>query len=518
MNTQSRKPVLGDHVRIKRKLIPRFVAKLQGGLVQYSWTKQIVPDFIWIGLLINLYGFKRAALLCLEIIRITQNSRNQENLPLIIKLSDFEKLKTSEKNNIISCINLKDLTDINRALFPLSNLNHPHALSFLTTSEEKAKNLTEISSVLSEMYDRNARLSVLSMAVAYFVQLKLGKMQISEHLIDKVVHDLNEIHNYPRTDASRAAAGTFRAAVGILYFAPSEGDVMSVKSDDWNTKFWDSVSGLGECTFTNTLDNYDFERSDTFESFILEFQNHTKTDLNNRLKNWPLDLKNVEKYEVILALLCRQTTLCLEFSSSPSVWTPHTAPILLRAMADVFITFAWILKDATERAKRFVEDGLGAVKLEIAQRKSQLGTLTEDDEINSTQTMIDLWEDWLDSQRLAQLVEVNLGSWSGLSTRKMAEEAGVIDFYNYVYQPFSSVAHSNWAHISMFNTVPCENPSHRSHRSPALPEFDPEIYWLYLSTKYLNKMFMCFDEYNSLKDMPTHSLDFIESYLQHSDS
>jgi hypothetical protein len=38
---------------------------------------------------------------------------------------------------------------------------------------------------------------------------------------------------------------------------------------------------------------------------------------------------------------------------------------------------------------------------------------------------------WLKSQRIPQLLEVNLGSWSGLTVRKMAEEAECLDFYNH---------------------------------------------------------------------------------------
>jgi len=94
---------------------------------------------------------------------------------------------------------------------------------------------------------------------------------------------------------------------------------------------------------------------------------------------------------------------------------------------------------------------------------------------------------------LEALVEVNLGSWSGLNTRKMAEEADFIDFYNYVYQPFSGVAHSNWAHVSMFNTIQCQNPAHRWHRGAAIAPGPIDLSWLYLASKYLSKTFGHFD-------------------------
>jgi hypothetical protein len=48
----------------------------------------------------------------------------------------------------------------------------------------------------------------------------------------------------------------------------------------------------------------------------------------------------------------------------------------------------------------------------------------------------------------------------------MAEEAGCIDFYNYVYTPFSACAHSMWHHIARYDLRECGNPLHRHHRRP----------------------------------------------------
>lgn len=151
-------------------------------------------------------------------------------------------------------------------------------------------------------------------------------------------------------------------------------------------------------------------------------------------------------------------------------------------------------KDPRPRARLYIEDGQGAIKLQIAHQKRALEAATDPDDAEELRQMIEVWSDWLAGQRIEALVEVNLGSWSGLNTRKMAEEAGFIDFYNYVYQPFSSVVHSNWAHVSMFNTVHCQNPAHRWHRGAAIAAAPVDINWLYLATKYLSKTFGHFDD------------------------
>jgi hypothetical protein len=42
------------------------------------------------------------------------------------------------------------------------------------------------------------------------------------------------------------------------------------------------------------------------------------------------------------------------------------APIILRAMVDLYITLSWIFKDPLERSKKYIAYGLGQEKLEIA--------------------------------------------------------------------------------------------------------------------------------------------------------
>src|SRR5688572_26338300 len=61
-------------------------------------------------------------------------------------------------------------------------------------------------------------------------------------------------------------------------------------------------------------------------------------------------LYEVHAYEVVSGLLARQTTLSTHLALNPGAWTPHLAPLILRAMTDLHITFAWILKDLVPRA------------------------------------------------------------------------------------------------------------------------------------------------------------------------
>jgi hypothetical protein len=75
----------------------------------------------------------------------------------------------------------------------------------------------------------------------------------------------------------------------------------------------------------------------------------------------------------------------------------------------------------------------------------------------------------------------------------MAEEAECLDFYNYVYTPFSSCVHSTWNHISRFNLIMCQNPLHQYHRTPVSTDPPVEIFYLDLAGRYLDKAERTFD-------------------------
>jgi hypothetical protein len=233
----------------------------------------------------------------------------------------------------------------------------------------------------------------------------------------------------------------------------------------------------------------------TFELKVQEtvdaFVRRAKDEFAYRLKKWPTDLRHNDVHEVIGALLARQVTLAVQLASSIPNWNGHVAPLFLRAMADVYINIAWVLRDPDERAKKFILYGLGQAKLELEHRRADLATR---DAKSGELEYIEIQENWINQQRAIFLTDVNVGNWSGISTRTMADEAGCIDFYNYVYTPFSSCTHSTWHHVAKYNLNPCNNPLHRYHSIPAIIDEPLDPHYLYLGARYLQKTFAKFDE------------------------
>lgn len=178
------------------------------------------------------------------------------------------------------------------------------------------------------------------------------------------------------------------------------------------------------------------------------------------------------------------------------MWTHDIGPLVLRAMADVHITVAWIILDPANRSRDFIKYGVGQTKLELEQRKAWLAA--HPDPNSSAEAYLEALKAWIDSQRWEFLTEVNLGSWTGKPVREMAQEAGCLDFYEHVYQPFSAATHSTWPHLHRMNLRVCRSVLHRHHLVPFVPSIEPDVMYPDLAAKYLDKTLTTFDGAMSL--------------------
>ena len=108
--------------------------------------------------------------------------------------------------------------------------------------------------------------------------------------------------------------------------------------------------------------------------------------------------------------------------------------------------------------------------------------------------MIKVRKGWLNAQLADWATEVNVGSWSGMSTREMAKEIGRESIYKHAYVPFSGAAHNMWQHIGIYNVEPCTNPLHKWHVVPKVRRAPAHLDFMYRSAKYISMTFELFDE------------------------
>ena len=225
------------------------------------------------------------------------------------------------------------------------------------------------------------------------------------------------------------------------------------------------------------------------EDFLERYIYNVSQGMRERWALYRPDTYNHEGSDAIAGLVARQATLAIEFAQNPGMWNGNLAPLVLRAMTDTHITLAWILKNPIDRGREYIKYGLGQEKLQIELLENEEENIPDEEKHPALSELIGHRRQWLNSQLQEWAIDVNVGSWSGKSTRDMAMEAGCESLYKFAYMPFSGAAHSMWQHVGIYNVERCKRALHKGHRIPQILSFSPDIDYLYRSSKYVSRTY-----------------------------
>lgn len=248
--------------------------------------------------------------------------------------------------------------------------------------------------------------------------------------------------------------------------------------------------------------------------FLEEYRNYLVDSFEEIRTKTKIDSEKLEAYSVIGALLSRQVTLSMEMAGAPAILNGHSAPLFLRSMVDVYITASWILLDLEDRAKKYVLHALGEEKLLIEQYKQEIEIKGDYPDKENIEKVIEIKSNWVNSQLADWAVEVNLGHWAQLDTRKMALEADCEGLYKFAYKPFSGAVHNTWSHISNYNSRKCENPLHQYHLIPALFDTPVDLDFLFRSCKYVHMLYEAYIKKFQIEMELPMPIDWWDSFFQ----
>ena len=236
------------------------------------------------------------------------------------------------------------------------------------------------------------------------------------------------------------------------------------------------------------------EAGDVLEDFVAKYVDNVRAGFDKRWAVVTPEIYSSDAQQCIGGLLSRQAVLTIEMAVAPSTWNGHVAPLFLRCMVDAYIALAWILESPDVRSEKYIKYGLGQEKLFIAYLEEAAKEESATYGAESLQEMIDVRKAWLNSQLSEWATEVNVGAWSGMTTREMAKAIGRESIYKHAYVPFSGVVHNMWQHVAIYNMKPCTNPLHKRHWVPKVERAPVHIDFMYRSAKYVSLSYEVFDK------------------------
>jgi len=181
----------------------------------------------------------------------------------------------------------------------------------------------------------------------------------------------------------------------------------------------------------------------------------------NTLQTTDVDARHDAVFGLSLYAMSLVTSLMRPFSTRPS------GRHLLRSLAETHITLAYLTaKEDVELWRTYRAYGVGQAKLAF------LKLVEREDEELPKHVDIDVLNQLANEDMWQEFVSIDVGQWTGLTVRKMAEIAGVKDIYDKYYVWPSGFVHAHWSAVrdSVFGI--CANPLHRFHRIPRPTRLD----------------------------------------------
>jgi hypothetical protein len=226
--TKSR--ILIDHKKIGKTLVPPMRQYLgEQGMV--SWEDRILPELIWLAVIIEKLGVKRGVEIGAKIAKFANGILSNEYFAFI---SSFDLLSDEQKKNLVQL--LKDdncFDEVHESLSPLLQMYPECPLKFFDKQQQypvQAQTINGFKNTISKYYNRRAQPAMIIQAnVVYFAGI-CGKLH---YFSDVQVPNLESIINDFESEKSKHACASVRASVNGFY-----GMIDEKLSDRWPRYFW----------------------------------------------------------------------------------------------------------------------------------------------------------------------------------------------------------------------------------------------------------------------------------------
>src|SRR4051812_34853363 len=115
----NRKSVLGDHKRLRRKLVPPLLSAFGDKSSPYSWARELAPELLWISLLLETHGHERGVELANAVAGGAADVCSREPKPMFAKITSFLEITAEENARMRSALSTLVIDDVLEALMPL---------------------------------------------------------------------------------------------------------------------------------------------------------------------------------------------------------------------------------------------------------------------------------------------------------------------------------------------------------------------------------------------------------------
>lgn len=242
MAKKPQSPVLADHKKIGKKFIPPFVVQL-GPVGEVRWATDLVPELVWLALLIDEHGHKVGVDLARQLALAASGARIGKAKEWFAMASAYHKLDKDEQTAVLATVQSSGaLGPLRQALRPLAMFYPECPLAFLFDEQPIIDDtlLVGFKRVLESTFDRWDAPATFAQASAIYIAFCTDMLKVMKGL---ALANFPAIEAFPETEESQRVAASVRATVSTF-----SGQFADENAARWVAYFWKRGLTLEPCT------------------------------------------------------------------------------------------------------------------------------------------------------------------------------------------------------------------------------------------------------------------------------
>ena len=407
-----------------------------------SWAKCWLPEFLWIGLIIQKLGRKKG----LENLYLIIEDLKREDLafPQLSKIFELSEERQKKYWSIVTrYVERKILLPLTVVITP--DINAPFYDFFFDFSMNVDENISELLAIAKETNRFHDELSTdICFIVDWFYVLK-GKLHISSE-IDILPTALSEYYKHNHKDEVMRA---YRPIIRSTF----QGLCNLECSKEFSERIWKVLGKISECNPLVIV--WDEEASMDF--YEIAKQTIEYFSANNE------DKKMEIKYAVIMGMTCYIYRIYQEIVEK-QMQNGIGGRILFRTMLETYINLKYIMQQEGEVSDvydRFKSYGNGKYKLVMAKLREGKYAVSDDSQIDEKIMELIVNEDMDEA-----FVNMSVGYFDKTGVRTKFQKCGEDELYEIYYEYATNYAHGIWGAIRESSMLICDNPAHTYHCVP----------------------------------------------------
>lgn len=238
----ARTPILGDHKRVRSRLVTPLNAML-GPIREVSWINTMIPELLWLALLHDAVGDHRAVEIVTAFSRDVRATSPDRDRTIWAAAGKFADLPPDVLPTLLVKKGESYADELRTAVTPLAAWYPAHPLNALfdgSLPEAQPAMLAHVKATVAMLFDRSSRLATMVQASALWLVFDANRLKVAP---GQSLAQFPRVEDYPTTELSQRIAASIRASLNQMF---GEQDLMA-SDGTWPIAFWNRGLVLEAC-------------------------------------------------------------------------------------------------------------------------------------------------------------------------------------------------------------------------------------------------------------------------------